>query len=105
MPLLEIPTQVDGGMGKIGMGIAGTTSSMLPVAALDSAVSVDGMSGGAYQDGFFTYQRERWGTMNQSSGSAFYSRRESGVFDGMALPDHFLRQYYNQVRIITPKNL
>ncbi|KAG7228891.1 hypothetical protein INR49_008669 [Caranx melampygus] len=41
--------------------------------------------------------------MNQNRGSGFYSEFESresaggrGMYDGMALPDHFLAQYYSQ---------
>lgn len=93
-----MPTKV--GTVNIGKDIAGTTSAMVPTSVLDSVVSIDGMSGGAYQEGF-----SRWGMMNQNNGSGFYSSRESGVFDSMALPDHFLRQYYSQVRSIIPKNL
>uniref|UniRef100_A0A3B4V4R9 Desmoglein-3-like n=1 Tax=Seriola dumerili TaxID=41447 RepID=A0A3B4V4R9_SERDU len=48
----------------------------------------------------------RWSIgVNQRSGSGFYSEfegRESGggggIYDGMALSDHFLGQYYSQVR-------
>lgn len=101
-------TSVDGDGVKIGT--AGMTSAIAPLAAFDgqkSVISMDGMNGAAYTDRFSSGQREAtWGTRSQPSGSAFYSEfhgRESavggGMFDGMCLPDHFLRQYYSQVRI------
>lgn len=105
-----MPTQMDGGGVMVGKGMAGMTSAMVPLAAFDgqkSVTSMDGMNGGFYGDGFSLGHREgTWGMMNQPSGSGLYSEfqgRESsvsgGMFDGMALPDHFLRQYYSQVKI------
>lgn len=109
-------TQMDGGTVKIGKKMAGLTSAIAPMGALDyhkSVISMDGMNGATYQEGFSSGHGEgMWGMMNQINGSGFYSEfggRESGVgggvFDDMGLPDHFLRQYYSQVRSITPKNL
>lgn len=94
----------------IDMGMA-KQSSMAPMGGFDfqkSVTSMDGMNGGTYHDGFTSVYREgTFGMMNQPSGSGFYGsgfeRRESAeggeVYNGMALPDHFLRQYYSQVRI------
>uniref|UniRef100_A0A3Q2WUD1 Desmoglein-2-like n=1 Tax=Haplochromis burtoni TaxID=8153 RepID=A0A3Q2WUD1_HAPBU len=59
------------------------------------------LNGANYQG---SYRKEIWG-MNQQDPSGFYSETETreslggvGLYDGMALPDHFLRQYYDQVR-------
>lgn len=102
-------TAVDAGDG-VKIATAGMTSTVAPLAAFDgqkSVISMDGMNGAAYTERFSSGQREgTWGVMSQPSGSAFYSEfhgREStvggGMLDGMCLPDHFLRQYYSQVRI------
>ncbi|KAM8745386.1 desmoglein-2.1-like [Acanthopagrus schlegelii] len=105
VPLITMPTQTDEQMVKMGM--ANTTSAMVPMAAFDyqkSVTTMDEMNGAIYREGFSGVHREgTMGRMNQISGSGFYSEfesRESGVggglYDGMALPDHFLRQYYFQ---------
>ena len=102
-----MPTQVDGDM--VNMGMATKTSAMAPMAGFDferSVASMDGVNGVIYQDGFESGHRERtWGVMNQSSVTGYYSEFESreaggggGIYDNMALPDHFLEQYYTQVR-------
>ncbi|XP_071342910.1 desmoglein-2.1-like isoform X2 [Trachinotus anak] len=95
VPLLNMPTQIDGDIVKVDTGIGTKTSAIA-----QSVTSMDGMNRG----GFASDHREgTWG-INQISGSGFYSDfegRESrgggGIYDGMALPDHFLRQYYSQV--------
>uniref|UniRef100_A0A4W6EPD7 Cadherin domain-containing protein n=1 Tax=Lates calcarifer TaxID=8187 RepID=A0A4W6EPD7_LATCA len=103
VPLL--PTQMDGDM-NVDMGMASKTLAMNSMAGLGlqkSVTSMDGMNGATYGEGFVSDHREgTWG-MNQLSGSGFYSEfegRESGggggIYDVMALPDHFLAQYYTQ---------
>ena len=92
--------QMDGDMLNMGIGMVGKTSAMAPRATFDfqrSVTSMDGFAG--------DHRAETWGMMNQPSASGFHSEfegRESGggggFFDGMALPDHFLEQYYTQVR-------
>lgn len=110
MPLVNIPTKIDVDGVKQGMGMAGITSAIAPMSILDShksVTSVDVMSRPAYDDGFSSGHREgTWGRVSHPSGSGYYSafhgresRESGGIFNGMALPDHFLRQYYNQVRI------
>ena len=105
---MTMPTQMDGQMVETGM--ANRTSAMVPMAAFDyqkSVSTMDGMNGAIYPEGLSSVHREgTMGRMNQRSGSGFYSEfetRESGgggeFYDGMALPDNFLRQYYFQVRI------
>ena len=105
---MTMPKQMDGQM--VEMGMANKTSAMVPMAAFDyqkSVTTMDGMNGAIYLDSFSSVHRERtMGRMNQRSGSGFHSEfetRESGggeeFYDGMALPDHFLRQYYSQVMI------
>lgn len=94
-----MPTQVDGDMVNMGMGMVTQTSAMAPMAGFDvqkSVTSMDGMNGAIYQEG-------TWGMMNQQGGSGFYSEFESreaggGIYDSMALPVNFLGQYYTQVR-------
>lgn len=87
-----MPTQIDGVM--VGKGIAPTTSAMVPIAAFGGQKSGDGMKGCT---NISNGPREgTWGMIKQFKG------RESsggGMFDGMALPDNFLRLYYIQVRI------
>ncbi len=98
-----MPTQPDG--DTVNVCMAKCTSGMPPIAGLDiqkPVTSMDGMNG-AFQEGFVSGDRT-WGMMNQMSGSGIdeYEGKESGVvggiYDGMALPDHFLGQYYTQVR-------
>ncbi|GAA6223890.1 desmoglein-2-like [Lates japonicus] len=106
VPLLNMPTQMDGDMINVDMGMASKTLAMNSMAGLGlqkSVTSMNGMNGATYGEGFTTDHREgTWG-MNQLSGSGFYSEfegRESGggggIYDGMALPDHFLAWYYTQ---------
>ncbi|XP_070765423.1 desmoglein-2.1-like [Enoplosus armatus] len=100
VPLLNMPTQMD---GNVAMGMANNISAIAPMAGFDiqkSVTSMDGMNGAVYQEG---YRDATWGMRNELNGSGFYSGfedRESGagggIYDGMALPDHFLRQYYTQ---------
>nr|XP_046248064.1 desmoglein-2-like [Scatophagus argus] len=107
LPLLNMPMQLDEDTAKVGMGMANKISAMPPMGGLDlqkSVISIDGMNGAVYQESFSNGHREgTWRMMNQMMGSGFYSEvqgRESGVgggiYDGMALPHHFLRQYYTQ---------
>ncbi|XP_034387314.1 desmoglein-2.1 [Cyclopterus lumpus] len=99
VPLLNMPTQID---DNLVMG-----NNMLVMAPVEgmgfqrSVASMDGMN--AYGDGYASGHREAWGMANQTIGSGLYSEfdgRESrvggGMYDGMALPDNFLGQYYSQ---------
>lgn len=97
-------TAVDGDAVKIGT--AGTTMASQPVFdSQKSVASMSGINGGGFQERFSSSHRgDTWGVMSQPSGSGFYSNfhgRESilegDMFNGMALSDHFLGQYYNQV--------
>lgn len=92
-------------MVAMGMGIL----AMAPGAGIDcqkSVTSMDGMNGAMYEDSYAGgYREDRWGMMNQVTGNGLYSEFEGrearvggAMYDGMALPDHFLRQYYTQVR-------
>ncbi|XP_032363606.1 LOW QUALITY PROTEIN: desmoglein-2-like [Etheostoma spectabile] len=103
VPLLNMPTQMDGNMVNMNMGMINNTSAMAGLDFQRSVTSMDGMNGAVYQDGFVSGLREGSRGMAQQSGSGFYSEfegRESGagreMYDGMALPDHFLAQYYTQ---------
>ncbi|XP_070687719.1 desmoglein-2.1-like [Pempheris klunzingeri] len=96
---VNMPTQLDGDMFKVSMGMANNTSDMAPMAYMDFQKSVTSMNGAGYQ-GFSNCHK---GMMNQPSGSGFFSEFESresgiegGLYDSMALPDHFLGQYYSQ---------
>uniref|UniRef100_A0A4W6EMK7 Cadherin domain-containing protein n=1 Tax=Lates calcarifer TaxID=8187 RepID=A0A4W6EMK7_LATCA len=95
VPLLNMPTQMDGDriidMGMVGLGLQKSVTSM------------NGMNRVTRGEGFASDHREgTWG-MNHLGSSGFYSEfegRESGggggIYDGMALPDHFLAQYYTK---------
>lgn len=97
-------TAVDGDAVKIGT--AGTKMASLPVFdGQKSVASMSGMNSGGFQERFSSSHRgDTWGLMSQPSCSGFYSDfhgRESigegDMFNGMALSEHFLGQYYNQV--------
>lgn len=95
-----MPTQVDGDM----VNLAPETSA-LAMEDFDFQTPMTAMDGTVYQTSYAGGQREgTLGMMSQRRASGFYSEfenRESeggGIYDGMALPDHFLRQYYAQVR-------
>lgn len=88
------------------MGTAQNMAMAAPMVGMgiqQSVTSMDGMNGVVYQEGFESGREGAWGMMNQQ-GSGFYEYegRESGMaggmYDGMALSDHFLEQYYSQVR-------
>ncbi|KAF1386040.1 hypothetical protein PFLUV_G00114040 [Perca fluviatilis] len=100
VPLLDVPTQIDGNMVNVNMGMANNTLAMVPMAGLDfqrSITSMDGMNRAGYQEVFSIGHRERgMGVMNQQGGRDFYSGVGGGMYDGIALPDHFLAQYYTQ---------
>ncbi len=107
-----MPTQLDGNMPKVGMGMTNRTSAMAPMAPMarldveEPFTSMNGMNTASYQEGYQSGNMGgTWGMMNQPSVSGFHSEfegRESaaggGIYDGIALPDHILRQYYTQVR-------
>ncbi|XP_023284459.1 desmoglein-2-like [Seriola lalandi dorsalis] len=93
VPLLNLPTQIDGDLIKVDTGMGTKTAAME-----QSVTSMDGMNGAG-----FAVDHRQWEGVNQMSGSGFYSEfegRESGggggIYDGMALSDHFLGQYYSQ---------
>ncbi|XP_047199070.1 desmoglein-2-like [Hippoglossus stenolepis] len=115
VPLLNMLPQMEGDMFNMGIGMVGKTSAMAPRATFDFQKSVTSMDGinRVHQDGFAgDHREETWGMMNQPSASGFHSEfegRESGggggIYDGMALPDHFLEQYYTQKLDNGNKNL
>lgn len=82
---------------------AKTTMAALPV--FDGQKSVASMNSGGFEERFASNHRgDTWGVINQPSGSGFYSdfhsresMAEGDMFNGMALSDHFLGQYYDQV--------
>lgn len=95
-------TAVDG----VKIGTAGTKMASLPVFdGQKSVISMGGMNGSMIQERFSSGSRgEAFAVMSQPSGSGFYSEfhgresvAEGDMFNGMALSDHFLGQYYNQV--------
>lgn len=116
-----MPEQVDGEMAKLSTVANGTMA--VPVGAGGFQMSSASMDGAFYQDGYTGgYKDGAWGMMSQTGmmsqadmmgqagmmgqggqGSGLYSefeRREAGgMYDGIALPCHFLEQYYSQVRI------
>lgn len=103
VPLINM-TASDGAAVK--MSKAGTTMASLPVFdGQKSVASMSGMNSGGFQERFSSSHRgDTWGAISQPGGGGFYSdfhSRESiaegDMFNGMALSDHFLGQYYNQV--------
>ncbi|XP_069378761.1 desmoglein-2.1 isoform X2 [Paralichthys olivaceus] len=107
VPLLNMPTQVEVGMGKI--------LAKAPVAGLDnhkSVTSIDGINWFPPDRLAIGHREDTWGMINRPSVSSFHPEiegRESGgrggIYDGMALPDHFLGQYYTQKLNNGNKNL
>ncbi|KAK5906714.1 hypothetical protein CesoFtcFv8_004635 [Champsocephalus esox] len=100
VPLLNLPVQQDA-----NMGMAKNTFAAPPMAGMGfqkSVSSMDGMNGALYGGGFTGARREEaWGNQPSSRGyCSEFENRESGggggMYDGMALPDHFLGQYYAQ---------
>lgn len=94
-------------MDMVDIDMANKTAAMTPMQGFDfqkSVTSMDGMNGAIYPEGFASVQRDgTWGTLNQQHGSGYYSEfdkesGEAGIYDGMTLPDHILRQYYTQVK-------
>nr|XP_029135630.1 desmoglein-3-like [Labrus bergylta] len=100
VPLITMPT-VDGGEMMKMSNQSFVNAPMASMGFQQSVASMDGMNGGGYDDG---YLRDRsWGTMTEHRGSAHYSEFQGrgsaaggGRFDGMALPEHILAQYYTQ---------
>lgn len=93
------PSQIDGNMVNRGIGVASKT--MAPMESFYYPISVASMDG----MNRVIHQRETWGMMNPPSGGGFYPEIEDkelggggGIYDGMALPDHILGQYYTRVR-------
>lgn len=97
-----MPTQVEGDLANVATG----SCAVVPVAGMNFQRSVTAMDGGVYQEGLAASQRDStMGRMGQRRASGFYSEMEStqsmrgGLYDGMALQDHILRQYYAQVSV------
>ncbi|XP_072294071.1 desmoglein-2.1-like isoform X2 [Eucyclogobius newberryi] len=112
VPLMNMQTDAD----FVDVGMATKTSAMGQMGTMDlqhrSLVSMDEMNGGMgygagqmegtwrgmSQMGMNQMGMNQMG-MNQMGGSGFqseYRERETGMFDGMSLPLHYLGQYYNQ---------
>uniref|UniRef100_A0A7N8XNZ0 Desmoglein-2-like n=1 Tax=Mastacembelus armatus TaxID=205130 RepID=A0A7N8XNZ0_9TELE len=98
VPLLNTPMQMDGNGFKVIPGEANDTSAMVK-----SVISMGGINRGSHQSG--GEMEEMWERRNWNiSGSYQAATLESkgtrggggGIFDDMALPHHFLGQYYTQ---------
>lgn len=108
VPLLNAVSAVDGKMTYAGnMAAMGGMSTMMGGAEgmmrqeyITSTSSMGG--GGGYYDGALTqeggYGGGAWGMGHSADYAEFESREALGVYDGIALPEHFLGQYYTQVR-------
>ncbi|KAL3976949.1 uncharacterized protein ACER0C_020438 [Sarotherodon galilaeus] len=74
--------------------------AVAPMASFDyeaSLTDINGMKFGTYQDGFSTdYRKEMRGFTHFRSEFETRESRQGGLFDSMALPHHFLAQYYSQ---------
>lgn len=101
---MNMPAQVDGDMAGGGMGIVSKYSSMGPIAGLDYGKSVTSINKVFYPGAASDHGEGTWGTTHRRN-SGFHhdfdlieSGASGGLYDGMALSDNFLRQYYTQVR-------
>lgn len=95
--------------------------AMVSPVVLQTVGSKNETKGANYNSKIFEDNSEKtWGMMSATDGYGFYSNtfgrgfgrgfgRESeaqgGIFDGMALSDHLLREYYGQVRVIFFKGM
>lgn len=96
LPLMNLPTQLDGAAFKSYMGMANNVS-----ATNNYLTSMDGINGAVCEDGFgFQMEQTRENQWDASAYSGFEDREAGrggrGIYDGMALPVHFLGQYYTQ---------
>lgn len=115
--MLNTPMQVDTGLVKIGnIGAVSAAPMGMGAGLMGAELMGAGLTGGALQNssstmggGFYQPDDRRMdmaymngGEMfGQEHGGAFYSEfesREGGVYDGIALPEHYLGEYYSQVR-------
>lgn len=104
VPLVNLPLQTD--VDLLDMGMVNRTAAAGQMEVMDlhqrSFASMDGMNGGL---GYGAGQMEgSWRGMSQAGGSVFNSefmsrQADTGIFDGMALPHHYLGQYYSQVSL------
>lgn len=101
---MTMPTQVDGDMLGGGVGIVTKSSSMGPMAGLDYGKSVTSINKVFYPGAASDHGEGTWGTNHRRNSGFHYdfdhieSGAGGGLYDGMALSDNFLRQYYTQVR-------
>uniref|UniRef100_A0A8C5E0E4 Desmoglein-2-like n=1 Tax=Gouania willdenowi TaxID=441366 RepID=A0A8C5E0E4_GOUWI len=111
VPLMNIPTQVEE-----DALLMGSANHVLAVASAEgfgfqqSSMSLSGWKKEAFQNAFSSNHRENMWEMTQQNGSGFnteskrrQTQQTSAMFDNMALPYHFLGEYYSQE--ISGKNL
>lgn len=108
-----MPLNANGGMNGTGITMGGRKDYM------SGLVETDAVQGGGFtmmgQDSYLYNQYgysggqqhmgfSEGGMMGgQAMQDMHFSNYEFGAFDGMALPDHFLGQYYSEVSILTVK--
>ncbi|KAM9364916.1 desmoglein-2.1-like [Pholidichthys leucotaenia] len=110
VPLLNMPTHVDGDITVLNMGTARKTFAAAPMGR--SVYSTNATDMDTYEEGFSKDYREGTWAMNKEGGRGFFSENETresmggrGLYDDIALPDHILEQYYNQKLTSGKKNL
>lgn len=100
VPFINMPTQVDGNVVASALGGANMSNMSTMEFQQHTGMSREVMNG--YYQGYGAGQMEgTWRGRSQMGGSRFqseYMSRETntGIFDGMALPYHYLGQYYSQ---------
>lgn len=108
-----MPLTVGGGVNGADIKIGGRQDYMAGLVETDAA-----LGGGFTTTGQDSYLYNQYGYSSGQQHSGFtdggmmggqtikdmrFANYEFGNFDGMALPDHFLWQYYSQVSILTVK--
>lgn len=101
MPLLNSLQEVDRNPLVVTTGTVKNVA-VAPMGSFDyeaSLTDINGMKFGTYQDGFSNGCRKEMRAFTDFH-SEFETResRQGGLVDSIALPDHFLAQYYSQVR-------
>lgn len=100
VPLLNAPVVLGGHLPTVDICMVKNPVAMAPIGSLNfqpSATTINGMTWGTYQDGYSSgYRQEMKGCSDVHSEIETRDSWGRGVYDGIALPHHFLGQYYSQ---------
>lgn len=112
VPLLTAPVEVDGGITKKDVNVTGKGGY---ADGIELGGAQGGSGGGGCGDSFMTtedvqtYSRYKYsgqtemdyvGAGMMTGQDHLYSRYRAGAFDGMALSEQFLGEYYSSVSIL-----